>query len=199
MAENINAPHDDNAVPTALFAISTSVTNVAPGQIDEITGRVLVDVSGGISTTELGQEVPTGTVNGVNLIFTVENNPVFGDVSGQVMVSSVQNPTNYGYVVSGTGPYTLTYVNAPTQTPDSFYNYPGTGSSIASLLQSDTFTATNGQTVFTTSIPPVFVFSVVAGDQPQTLTTDYTQVGSVFTLNTGVPAGTVVVITYLHN
>ena len=196
---NINAPFDDNITRAALFAQQGATSFVAPGQIDETTGRILVDVSGQVSTSELGQEVPTGTVNGVNTTFTVQNNPIFGEVSGQVMVSSVQNPSNYGYTVSGTGPYTLTYVNAPTQTPDSFYNYGSGGSALASLLETDSFTATANQTIFTTTLTPTFVFGVYLQGQYLVLNSDYTQSGSTFTLTSGAVVGNNLSICYVHN
>lgn len=69
-------------------------------------------------------EIPGGTVNGVNTSFTVTNLPVWIEVSGAVMVSSTTDITNYGYTISGTGPYTITFLTAPTtnQTPHSFHN-----------------------------------------------------------------------------
>lgn len=118
---NQNAPHDDNYVPTALFAVSSAPTTVAPGRIDQVTGRVLVDLGGNTGTSV---EIPTGTVNGVNTVFTVTNLPIWMEVSGQTMVSQTTDPTNYGYSVTGTGPYTITFLNPPatTQTPHSFHN-----------------------------------------------------------------------------
>lgn len=197
---NINAKHDDNAVPTALFAQSGATSFVAPGQIDQITGRILVDVSGTGAGSVLAVEIPTGTVNGVNTVFTVTHTPVFIEVSGQVMVSSTIDPTNYGFTYSAG---TITFVNAPTgpanpQTPHSFYNSTTGSSSLSSFFQTDTFTSTLNQTVFTATILPTFVFSVLVNDQPLTLTTDYTQSGVTFTLNAGIPAGLKVSLTYLH-
>ena len=42
-----NAPRDANAVPTALFESSTVPGQTLSGQIDQSTGRILVDVAGG--------------------------------------------------------------------------------------------------------------------------------------------------------
>jgi hypothetical protein len=67
----------------------------------------------------LALEIPSGTVNGVNTVFTVGNAPLYMEVSGQVMVSLSQDPTNYGYTYSSG---TVTFVNAPIQTPHSFHN-----------------------------------------------------------------------------
>lgn len=195
---NTNAPRDDNAVPTALFAISTSPSFVAPGQIDELTGRILVDVSGGGGGggSTLNMEIPSGTVNGVNKIFTVQNTPVFIDTSGQVNVSSTQDATNFGYTFSSG---TVTFTFAPTQTPHSFYNSAAGSATLASFFEEDQFTSTLNQTVFTTTLVPTFVLSFVVNGQPQNAGTDYTQSGAVFTLASGIPAGLPVFITYLHS
>lgn len=48
---NINSPRDDNQVPADLFEIVGHPGYVAPGQIDEFTGRVLVDASGSTGPT----------------------------------------------------------------------------------------------------------------------------------------------------
>ena len=42
-----NAPRDANAVPTALFESSTVSGQTLSGQIDQSTGRILVDMAGG--------------------------------------------------------------------------------------------------------------------------------------------------------
>lgn len=126
-----NAPRDDNFVPTALFEVVTMPGQVMPGQIDEITGRILVDVSGQITGNTLSMEIPVGTVNGVNTVFSVANLPIFVDTSGQVNVSQTQDATNYGFILTGSAPsFTITFVNAPTQTPHSFYNANTAGSGI---------------------------------------------------------------------
>ena len=41
------APRDDNRIPTALFEVDGSPGTVSPGQIDQVTGRVLVDLASG--------------------------------------------------------------------------------------------------------------------------------------------------------
>lgn len=74
---------------------------------------------GGASTFTTNMEIPTGTVDSVNTVFTVTHTPLYIEVSGQLMVSSAQDATQYGYTLSG---LTVTFVNAPTQTPHSFYN-----------------------------------------------------------------------------
>ena len=81
------------------------------------------DTSGGGGTSAI--EIPAGTVNGINTVFTVQNVPVWIEVSGQVMVSKATDATNYGYTVTGSSaPYTITFLTAPasTQTPHSCHN-----------------------------------------------------------------------------
>lgn len=75
---SIDAPRDGNFVASALFEIDGSNREVMPGQIDQITGRILVDNSGGGSVTVV---TPTGTVNAANTVFTVASEPkwVVGD------------------------------------------------------------------------------------------------------------------------
>lgn len=73
---------------------------------------------GGSGGGVLTMEIPVGIVDGVNTIFTVSHNPSYIEVSGQQMVSQTQDPTQYGYTYSAP---TVTFVNAPTQTPHSWY------------------------------------------------------------------------------
>jgi hypothetical protein len=100
---------------TSLVVGTTTVTGGTSGYVLYDNGGVLGEkLAGG-----MGMEIPVGTVDGVNTVFTVQNTPLYEEVSGQVMVSSTQDPTNYGYDYSSG---TITFVNPPTQTPHSFYN-----------------------------------------------------------------------------
>jgi len=195
-----NAQIDSGSYTKSLLAVSSAdFTTLVTVAANPITHAILADLGGGIFPSSLAMEIPSGAVNGVNTVFTVQHVPVFADVSGQVMVSQTQDPTNYGFSVSGSSaPYTLTFSNAPTQTPHSFYSAGSSGGSLASFFQIDQFTSTANQTVFTTTLTPVFVFSFTVNDQPQTPTVDYIQTGSTFTLNAGIPAGLPVTIVYLH-
>lgn len=94
-----------------------------PGQAISKTGQFTFDNISVGSSTQLQMEIPVGLVNGVNLTYTLQNNPVYIEVSGQQMVSQVQDPTNYGYSVTGSGPYTVSFLTAPasTQTPHSWH------------------------------------------------------------------------------
>lgn len=111
---------DENRVTVLGGITDDSNQFVTQLRIDPATGRLKVSATG-VSAGKV--EVPTGTVNGVNTTFTVQNLPVWMDVSGQVMVSQATDPTNFGFTVSAPpAPYTITFSNPPTQTPHSFYN-----------------------------------------------------------------------------
>lgn len=57
-----DAPRDQNFIPTTLFQISGGGrSDIMPGQIDENTGRILVDLSGGAGTVT---SVSVATANG---------------------------------------------------------------------------------------------------------------------------------------
>ena len=73
---NVNFPRDDNAVPTAGFAIQGATQFVAPGQIDQVTGRILVDVAGGINNFAINE-----IVSGSGTSFTLAHTPVSGTVA----------------------------------------------------------------------------------------------------------------------
>jgi len=196
-----NAQIDSGSYTKSLLAVSSAdFKTLVTVAANPITHAILADLGGGIFPSSLNMEIPSGIVNGINTVFTVQNIPIFDEVSGQVMVSATQDPTQFGFTISGTSaPYTLTFSNAPTQTPHSFYSASSGGGSLDQFFQTDQFTSTANQTVFTSTIAPVFVFSFNVNDQPQTLTTEYTLSGSTFTLNSGIPAGLPVTITYLHN
>lgn len=92
---NIQAPRDQNYVPAALFEIDGSPGQVMPGQIDELTGRILVDNSGGGGTTF---RTDTFTSTNGQTAFTSSQN-----VSSTIYFSlngSIQRP-NSDYTVSG--------------------------------------------------------------------------------------------------
>lgn len=63
---------DGNSVASAIFESSTSSGVILRGQIDQITGRILVDNSGSSGITLL---TATGTVNGLNTTFTFVQEP----------------------------------------------------------------------------------------------------------------------------
>jgi hypothetical protein len=68
---------------------------------------------------------------------------------------------------------------------------------IAALMQTDTFTATNNQTIFTASKPIIgYTFYLSLNGAIQTPSSDYTVAGNVATLTAGVPSGTIVLWLY---
>lgn len=70
---------DSNSVASAIFESSTSPGVIMRGQIDQITGRILVESSGGSGITSYSQLVltATGTVNGINTVFTFASAPTY--------------------------------------------------------------------------------------------------------------------------
>jgi hypothetical protein len=115
MASN-PAPRDTNFVPAALFLQSGTMNLVSPGQINQVTGRILVDAIG-------------------------------GGVSG--------------------------------------------------FFQTDIFTSTNNQTIFTASKNVAYTVYLSINGSIQTPATDYSVTSGVTTLSVGIPSGNVVVWCYI--
>lgn len=63
---------DGNSVASAIFESSTSPGIILRGQIDQITGRILVDSS---SSSGISLLTATGTKNGLNTAFTFIQEP----------------------------------------------------------------------------------------------------------------------------
>lgn len=111
------SPRDQNFVPASLFEIDGFPGEVMPGQIDQATGRILVEGSGG-------------------------------------------------------------------------------GGGIAAQMQTDVFTASNAQTIFTASQTVAYTFGFYVNGALQTPNSDYTVSADVATLANGIPQGNVVVWVY---
>lgn len=94
-----DAYRDQNSVPT-LIAVS-NVDGQTPVRLwaDPVTHRLLVDATGAPGTRV---EVPTGLVNGSNLVYTFVNLPVAVSVDGMLRRDTK------GYALTGSGPYTVT-------------------------------------------------------------------------------------------
>lgn len=95
-----NSPRDVNFVPAALFEIDGSNGDVYPGQIDQTTGRILVDGGG------IGANIQTDVFSSTNLqtTFTPSKTPVatiYLSING-----SIQTPST-DYSFTG-GKYVLT-------------------------------------------------------------------------------------------
>ena len=67
---------------------------------------------------------------------------------------------------------------------------------IASILQTDTFTSTNQQTVFTASKTVAYTLGLYINGSLQTPSSDYTVAAGVATLSSGIPSGNIVVWVY---
>lgn len=84
-----DAPRDENFVPAALFEIDGSPGEVMPGQIDEATGRILVDSASG-----------TGTVTSVSV---VSANGFAGSVANPTTTPAITLSTTITGVLKGNG------------------------------------------------------------------------------------------------
>ena len=72
----------------------------------------------------------------------------------------------------------------------------GGGGGVAAFLQTQVFTATNNQTVFTVTGPVAYTLYLSENGLIQTPTTDYSVSVDTYTLTSGVPTGTIVIILY---
>lgn len=102
--------------------------------IEEVRGDIKIVYSklgGATMPRPFSMEIPSGTVDGSNMVFTTRNRPSFMDVSGAIMVSNVDDPNNYGYTITGSAPkFTITFLAAPgqgesnpsSQVPHSYFN-----------------------------------------------------------------------------
>lgn len=109
---NINAKHDDNAVPTAVFAQQGATSFVAPGQINQITGRILVDASGGGGSSTQVYSL-SSQLNGSTKSFTIPTNTAIVGVFGSSAPFVFDYTTDY----TGSGTTILTFtasVDAPS-------------------------------------------------------------------------------------
>jgi len=107
MADIHVALKDANSVASAIFESSTSPGVILRGQIDEITGRVLVDISGTMGGTGTQYDV-SGACNGVNVTFTIPV-AVGSDFLLWFERQSQFKTDDYTYV-AGVGITTITYV-----------------------------------------------------------------------------------------
>jgi hypothetical protein len=112
---NINSPRDDNSVPADLFEIVGHPGYVAPGQIDEFTGRVLVDAIGSIG--------PTGAQIAAHFI-----TDIFVSTNGQTIFTASQAaPLSTEYITE----------NGSIMTPSSEYSISGNTLTLSSGVPSN--------------------------------------------------------------
>jgi hypothetical protein len=111
MADIHVALKDNNSVASAIFENSTSPGVILRGQIDQITGRILVDLVGGSGGS--GYQAPlSGTVDGTNTIFVWATAPKAIVVDqGRTMQATNSTPDSSA---NWTGTTTTTLAIAPT-------------------------------------------------------------------------------------
>lgn len=96
---------DGNSVASAIFESSTAPGVILRGQIDPITGRILVELSGGSSSFSQFVLTATGIVNGLNQTFSFISAPEI-IVSDGVWYFPTDNNGNVQW--SGTTTVTMT-------------------------------------------------------------------------------------------
>lgn len=94
---------DGNSVASAIFESSTTPGVILRGQIDPLTGRILVDSAGGGGGGTGTWYAVTGTIDGVNATFTIPVSPT--DDILLVLGGQTQIKTKW-YTISGS---TITY------------------------------------------------------------------------------------------
>lgn len=108
MSQNYNAIHDDNAVPTAIFAQQGATTFVAPGQIDQTTGRILVDASGASVAAALQTDIFVATAN--QTVFTSSLTMaaiIYVSVQGVIQTPSNVDPSGHYTATSSTVTFSI--------------------------------------------------------------------------------------------
>lgn len=100
-----DAKRDSNYITTILGVSSADGLTPVTIYVDPTTHRVLV--SGDVNFTE--NEVPSGTINGSNVTFTVANAPSPA-TSLKVYLNSLRQVPTTDYTLSGV---TITFVQAP--------------------------------------------------------------------------------------
>lgn len=179
-----HASRDTNSVPT-LLAVS-NVDGISPVLLwaDPTTHRLLVQLTSLASVLNTDSFIAT---NGQS-VFNATSPNIAGTI--YVAVNGLIDTPTTDYSVSGTTLTLSTGVPAGTQVTWEYF-MSGTNP-----YQTDAFTATSNQTIFTASKTPLFVMYLTVNGQVQTKGTDYNMSGSVATLTNGVPAGSIVLWTY---
>lgn len=135
-----------------LVALATTSGAGRVLSLDYTTGRpswvatsTLGVASAGLSVTT---ETPSGTINGTNAAFTVNNNPAWVVLNG-----ATQSAGGNDYTLTGSGPYTITFVNAPTTGSNltSYYTTTSVGNIGAGIAGQFPYYAAAGSTLTATS------------------------------------------------
>ena len=91
---------DGNSVASAIFESSTSPGTILRGQIDQITGRILVDGVGNGGNYSDSVLTATGVVNGLNTVFTFASPPNY-IVSDGATYPPLDNNGNVQWSIAG--------------------------------------------------------------------------------------------------
>jgi hypothetical protein len=100
MPPSRNAPRDANAVPTAVFENSVVPGQTLSGQIDQTTGRILVDLAGGVTGLQIATHFITDTfvaTNGQTIFTASQALPLSNEYvteNGSIMTPSSEYSTS---------------------------------------------------------------------------------------------------------
>jgi hypothetical protein len=172
----VDAPRDGNDVPAALFLISGSTRQVAPGQINTVTGRVLVDTASGSGTVTsvsvvtangLAGTVATATTTPAITLSTTITGVLKGNgtaISAAVANTDYQSPialTTTG--TSGAATFNGTTLNIPN------YSSAGTGDVVGPASATDNaiarFDTTTGKLIQNSAVLIADTTGVISGTQ----------------------------------
>jgi len=92
-----DALRDQNRIPVAMGQSNIDSTQALPLLIDHVTGRVLTDASGAV--TSIYSETPTGAIDGSNTVYTTSH--TITTVIGMWYNGQFIHPAEY--TVSGAG------------------------------------------------------------------------------------------------
>lgn len=113
-----DAIRDGNHVPVALGVLSTDATVTTPFIINA-SGKLQV-IGSGTGPGTVNTEVPTGTVNGVNTVFTVVNTPRWIVIDSLWKFDATLNASNPAYTYLA-GTLTIIDGSPPVLSIVSFY------------------------------------------------------------------------------
>jgi hypothetical protein len=111
-----DAKRDNNYITTLLAVSNSDGTTPVTLYADPVTHRLLVSAIG--TSTDVRNEVPTGTVNGSNKDFVLANTPTAGSL--QVYVNGQRFTVTEDFTLSGA---TITFVTAPPTTSKILCDY----------------------------------------------------------------------------
>ena len=96
-----NAPRDSNAVPSALFENSVVPGQTLSGQIDQTTGRILVDMAGGTTGVQIAAHFQTDVFTSGSLQTTFVPSQTLIQDNGMYVNGSRQTPSTDYSIIGG--------------------------------------------------------------------------------------------------